>query len=53
VVVEFELNVDVKTAVQDVRDKVAQARRQFNRDVGEPPCCAPTTTTTSRSSTCR
>ncbi len=36
VVVEFELNVDVKTAVQDVRDKVAQARRQFNRDVGEP-----------------
>ena len=36
VVVEFELNVDVKTAVQDVRDKVAQARRAFNKDVGEP-----------------
>jgi HAE1 family hydrophobic/amphiphilic exporter-1 len=36
VVVEFELNIDVKNAVQDVRDKVAQARRAFNRDVGEP-----------------
>ena len=36
VVAEFELNVDVKAAVQDVRDKVAEARRAFNRDVGEP-----------------
>ncbi len=36
VVAEFELNVDVKGAVQDVRDKVAQVRRGFNRDVGEP-----------------
>src|SRR5258708_17788655 len=33
---EFELNVDIKTAIQDVRDKVAAARRQFNRDVLEP-----------------
>ena len=36
VVAEFELNIDIKTAIQDVRDKVAEARRQFNRDVGEP-----------------
>lgn len=36
VVVEFELNIDVKTAVQDVRDKVAGVRRGFNKDVGEP-----------------
>ncbi len=36
VVVEFELNVDPRVAVQDVRDKVAEARRRFNRDVGEP-----------------
>ncbi|MEO5694329.1 MAG: efflux RND transporter permease subunit [Usitatibacter sp.] len=36
VVAEFELNVDIKTAIQDVRDKVAEARRGFNRDVGEP-----------------
>ncbi len=36
VVAEFELSVDIKTAVQDVRDKVAQARRNFNKDVGEP-----------------
>lgn len=36
VVAEFELTVDVKAAVQDVRDKVAEARRGFNRDVGEP-----------------
>jgi hydrophobe/amphiphile efflux-1 (HAE1) family protein len=36
VVAEFELNVDIKTAIQDVRDKVAEARRAFNRDVGEP-----------------
>ena len=36
VVAEFELNVEVKSAVQDVRDKVAEARRGFNRDVGEP-----------------
>jgi hydrophobic/amphiphilic exporter-1 (mainly G- bacteria), HAE1 family len=34
--VEFELNVDVKSAVQDVRDKVAGVRRGFNKDVGEP-----------------
>ena len=38
--------------IQDVRDKVAEARRQFNRDVGEPHGLArATTTTTSRSST--
>ncbi len=36
VMVEFELSVDVKTAVQDVRDKVAGVRRSFNKDVGEP-----------------
>jgi HAE1 family hydrophobic/amphiphilic exporter-1 len=36
VVAEFELDVDIKTAIQDVRDKVAEARRGFNRDVGEP-----------------
>jgi hydrophobic/amphiphilic exporter-1 (mainly G- bacteria), HAE1 family len=36
VVAEFELNVDIKTAIQDVRDQVAEARRSFNRDVGEP-----------------
>ena len=36
VMVEFELNIDVKTAVQDVRDKVAGVRRGFNKDVGEP-----------------
>jgi HAE1 family hydrophobic/amphiphilic exporter-1 len=36
VVAEFQLDVDIRTAVQDVRDKVAEARRQFNRDVGEP-----------------
>jgi HAE1 family hydrophobic/amphiphilic exporter-1 len=36
VVAEFQLNVDAKAAVQDVRDKVAQVRRSFNRDVGEP-----------------
>ena len=36
VLIEFQLNVDVKTAVQDVRDKVAGVRRGFNKDVGEP-----------------
>jgi HAE1 family hydrophobic/amphiphilic exporter-1 len=36
VVVEFELSVDPRVAIQDVRDKVAEARRGFNRDVGEP-----------------
>ena len=36
VTVEFYLNIDVKTAVQDVRDKVAGVRRGFNKDVGEP-----------------
>ena len=36
VTVEFNLNIDVKTAVQDVRDKVAGVRRGFNKDVGEP-----------------
>ena len=36
VVAEFELNVDIKTAIQDVRDKVAEARRGFNKDIGEP-----------------
>lgn len=36
VVVEFELSVDSRLAVQDVRDKVAEARRSFNKDVGEP-----------------
>jgi multidrug efflux pump subunit AcrB len=36
VMVEFNLGVDVKTAVQDVRDKVAGVRRGFNKDVGEP-----------------
>ncbi|MEI6736908.1 MAG: efflux RND transporter permease subunit [Pseudomonadota bacterium] len=36
VVVEFELTADPRIAVQDARDKVAEARRGFNRDVGEP-----------------
>lgn len=36
VIVEFELNIDPRVAIQDVRDKVAEARRGFNRDVGEP-----------------
>ncbi len=36
VMIEFNLDVDVKVAVQDVRDKVAGVRRGFNRDVGEP-----------------
>jgi hydrophobic/amphiphilic exporter-1 (mainly G- bacteria), HAE1 family len=36
VVVEFQLTADARVAVQDVRDKVAEARRGFNRDVGEP-----------------
>lgn len=36
VAVEFQLSVDPRVAVQDVRDKVAEARRGFNRDVGEP-----------------
>jgi HAE1 family hydrophobic/amphiphilic exporter-1 len=36
VVVEFELTVDPRVAVQDARDKVAEARRGFNKDVGEP-----------------
>ena len=36
VMVEFDLNIDVKSAVQDVRDKVAGVRRGFNKDVGEP-----------------
>ncbi len=36
VVVEFELTTDPRVAIQDVRDKVAEARRGFNRDVGEP-----------------
>ena len=35
VVVEFELTVDPRVAIQDVRDKVAEARRGFSRDVGE------------------
>ncbi len=36
VVVEFELTTDSRMAIQDVRDKVAEARRGFNRDIGEP-----------------
>ena len=36
VVVEFELTTDPRVAIQDVRDKVAEARRRFNRDIGEP-----------------
>ncbi|MFN8695980.1 MAG: efflux RND transporter permease subunit [Burkholderiales bacterium] len=36
VVVEFQLTVDPRVAIQDVRDKVAEARRGFNRDIGEP-----------------
>jgi hydrophobic/amphiphilic exporter-1 (mainly G- bacteria), HAE1 family len=36
VAIEFELGTDIKTAVQDVRDKVAGVRRGFNKDVGEP-----------------
>ena len=34
--VEFQLNIDPKSAVQDVRDKVAGVRRNFNKEVGEP-----------------
>jgi hydrophobic/amphiphilic exporter-1 (mainly G- bacteria), HAE1 family len=36
VVVEFQLTTDPRVAIQDVRDKVAEARRGFNRDIGEP-----------------
>jgi len=36
VVAEFDLDADIKTLIQDVRDAVAEARRGFNRDVGEP-----------------
>ena len=47
--VEFNLGVDVKTAVQDVRDKVAGVRTNFSKDVGDPPSRVRTTTTTSPS----
>ena len=34
--VEFELDVDLDIAAQDVRDKVAQARRELPRDIDNP-----------------
>ncbi|MDR2772704.1 MAG: efflux RND transporter permease subunit [Elusimicrobiota bacterium] len=33
---EFELSVDPETALQDVRDKIAAARRRFPDDIEEP-----------------
>jgi HAE1 family hydrophobic/amphiphilic exporter-1 len=33
---EFELDVNASQATQDVRDKVAEAKLAFNKDVGEP-----------------
>ncbi len=36
VVAEFELKTDVRIAIQDVRDKVAQVKLGFKKDVGEP-----------------
>ncbi|MEO8820186.1 MAG: efflux RND transporter permease subunit [Ginsengibacter sp.] len=35
--VEFELSVDLETAANDVRDKVAQATRQLPQDIDAPP----------------
>jgi len=36
ITVEFELNVDMETAANDVRDKVAQAMRRLPRDTDPP-----------------
>ncbi len=36
ITVEFELSVDMETAANDVRDKVAQAQRRLPRDVDPP-----------------
>jgi len=36
ITVEFELNVDMETAANDVRDKVSQAQRLLPRDVDPP-----------------
>ena len=36
ITVEFELNVDMETAANDVRDKVAQAQRRLPRDADPP-----------------
>ncbi|MDR2425256.1 MAG: efflux RND transporter permease subunit [Prevotellaceae bacterium] len=36
ITIEFELNVDMETAANDVRDKVAQAQRFLPRDVDPP-----------------
>ena len=36
ITVEFELNVDMETAANDVRDKVSRAQRQLPRDVDPP-----------------
>ena len=36
ITVEFELSVDMETAANDVRDKVAQAQRMLPRDVDPP-----------------
>ena len=36
ITVEFELNVDMETAANDVRDKVSQAQRYLPRDVDPP-----------------
>lgn len=35
--VEFELNVDLETAANDVRDKVSQATRSLPQDIDAPP----------------
>ena len=37
ITVEFDLNVDLETAANDVRDKVSQAARQLPQDVDAPP----------------
>ncbi len=36
ITIEFELSVDMETAANDVRDKVAQAQRRLPRDVDPP-----------------
>ncbi len=36
ITVEFELSIDMETAANDVRDKVAQAQRRLPRDVDPP-----------------
>ncbi|RZA00219.1 MAG: efflux RND transporter permease subunit, partial [Sphingobacteriaceae bacterium] len=37
ITVEFELDADLETAANDVRDKVSQAQRQLPQDINAPP----------------